>query len=364
MEQTMLQQPSIDLSSLRSWWAESGRRILPWRVQPNLYKTVVSEFMLQQTTVGTVVPFFERWMQKIPNFEALSRATENEILLLWSGLGYYGRARRLKELASLILRDPPKSYDEWLCLSGIGPYTAAAIASIACNDSVAVVDGNVVRVWSRLIDDDRVFKNQHEAYRCFFPLAQAHIFLDAPGDYNQAVMDLGATVCTPKNPDCAGCPLNRECGARRNHNVNNCPRFAPRRHRRQRRVRLWIQRGRKLLVRRISDLSSTSLNGFYELPERTPDTWSFAEIKEFFFRRNRSIGQCTFTEEVYRAEVGDVPSGGDLKWIHDVHDVPLSGPHRRWILQYLLNDGVLAPPDEMGRRARIPVERPAVSVVE
>jgi A/G-specific adenine glycosylase len=295
--------------------------------------------MLQQTTVKMVVPFFERWMRQIPDFEALARATEEDVVLLWSGLGYYSRARRLRELAPHVLHTSPKKYEEWLQLPGIGPYTAAAIASIAWDDPVAVVDGNVVRVWSRLTNEVRVFKSQHAARQHFSSIAQEHIFVDAPGDYNQAMMDLGATICTPRDPQCTQCPLSRECMALRCKNIHTCPHFESRPRRRQRKVRLWIQRGQQLLVRRISDSSATSLNGLYELPEWSEETRAFTEIEEFFFSHKRSIGQCTFTEDIYRASIRALPDNPDFTWICNVDTVALSGPHRRWIVRYLLTPG-------------------------
>ena len=145
--------------ALLGWYA-SAQRQLPWRSNPSIYKTVVSEFMLQQTQVKTVVPYFERWLEQFPDFAALASAPGEAVLKYWEGLGYYSRARNLHKLAKtyVALASKPATAAEWQELPGIGPYTAAAISSIAQNYPAAVVDGNVVRILARLTGDDRMFK--------------------------------------------------------------------------------------------------------------------------------------------------------------------------------------------------------------
>ena len=154
--------PSLDAPAFRralAAWFERHRRTLPWRTERSLYRTVVSEFMLQQTQVATVLPYFERWMKALPDFAALAAAEEAVVLKLWEGLGYYRRARFLHKLARefVALPAPPRTADAWAELTGVGPYTAAAIASLAFDDPAACVDGNVVRILARITGDTRAF---------------------------------------------------------------------------------------------------------------------------------------------------------------------------------------------------------------
>ena len=201
--------------NLLSWYYDQRRR-LPWREKPSLYGTVVSEFMLQQTRVSTVLPYFERWMKEFPDFKVLAGADESDVLKLWEGLGYYSRARNLHKLAKQIveLESIPQTRAEWLEFPGVGPYASAAISSIAFEEPEAVVDGNVVRIFARLFKDQREYKGTAEATKKMATLTQSFLNLDNPGDHNQAVMELGATVCLPKKPLCLICPVSESCLAR------------------------------------------------------------------------------------------------------------------------------------------------------
>ena len=176
-------------------WFDEQRRDLPWRQDPSLYKTVVSEFMLQQTRVSTVIPYFKNWLNKFPDFYSLSQADEKEVLKAWEGLGYYSRARNLHQLSKTAAnwKHPPVSVKEWQTLPGVGPYIAAAVTSISLDQPEAVCDGNVVRVLSRLFAISEIFKDGATAQKKLRPLAQKLINSGRPGDYNQAVMELGAT---------------------------------------------------------------------------------------------------------------------------------------------------------------------------
>ncbi|MBI2335873.1 MAG: A/G-specific adenine glycosylase [Deltaproteobacteria bacterium] len=193
-------------------WYDKNKRELPWRKTCDPYKIWVSEIMLQQTQVATVIPYFERFIQAFPTIEILAKSPLEKMLGLWSGLGYYRRARHLHEAAKIIYQKKyfPKTKLEWLELPGIGEYTASAIASIAFNEATAVVDGNVVRVLAR------VFALQGHAKalqlkKTVQAKADQLIDLKTPGDFNQAMMELGATVCTPKNPNCPQCPIKSHC---------------------------------------------------------------------------------------------------------------------------------------------------------
>jgi len=173
--------------------------------------------MLQQTQVATVIPYFERWMQRFPNVAALANAAESDVLHAWQGLGYYSRARNLQRAAALMVRDHagsvPNEVEMLRALPGIGPYSAGAIASIAYGKAEPLVDGNVIRVLSRLFalrgDPNRKPLNGE-----IWAHARALVPVQEPGDFNQALMELGATVCTPRTPRCDACPLSRVCQAR------------------------------------------------------------------------------------------------------------------------------------------------------
>lgn len=194
-----------------SGWFERQRRVLPWRDKPTLYRVWISEIMLQQTQVVTVIPYFERFVARFPDVKTLAAASEEDVMRLWAGLGYYSRARNLHKTAKIIAEKGfPKTRDGWLAMPGVGNYTAGAILSIALNKPEAILDGNVERVLSRIrlvSDKKRLWKLS----RAFIRTAN-HRKLD-PSQMNQALMELGATVCTPQKPRCSGCPFFEICRA-------------------------------------------------------------------------------------------------------------------------------------------------------
>ena len=199
-------------------WYDRVKRDLPWRSAtpdtPDFYRVWVSEIMLQQTRVEAVIPYYERFLARFPDVKSLAAASEPDVLTAWSGLGYYSRARNLHRGAKqAVLNGLPDSYDELLKLSGIGPYTAAAIASIALGEARAAVDGNVIRVISRLTNDPSEVSSPVTRRR-FTEEAQELLDPRRPGDFNQAMMELGATVCVPRTPRCEQCPVARFCAAR------------------------------------------------------------------------------------------------------------------------------------------------------
>lgn len=202
--------------SLLAWYKTNARE-LPWRSDHSPYRTWVSEIMLQQTQVDTVIPYFHRWMAHFPDVQALARADEREVLSCWEGLGYYSRACNLLRSAKIIVEDIngklPQTSAALQKLPGIGPYTAAAIASIAFGEDVAAVDGNIRRVFSRVFDVREPARSP-EGERKLWALAEANLPQGQAGNYNQALMDLGATICLPKNPDCKICPIMDFCQAK------------------------------------------------------------------------------------------------------------------------------------------------------
>ncbi len=201
---------------LLDWWRRDGRD-LPWRRRRTPYRVWVAEMMLQQTQVETVRPYFARWLRRFPSFRSLAAARQDEVLKCWEGLGYYSRARNMHAAARTVVNELggrlPRTTPELRKLPGIGPYTAGAIASIAFGLDEPVLDGNVIRVLCRLLairrnpSDARVRKSLWQLAGRLVPPGEA-------GPFNEAMMDLGATICTPRRPDCPHCPLRTVCDAR------------------------------------------------------------------------------------------------------------------------------------------------------
>ena len=207
-------------------WFETHQRELPWRSHPTPYYVWLSEVILQQTRVSQGLDYFNRFVERWPSVGDLAAATEEEVLKMWQGLGYYSRARNLHKCAKEVVRlydgVLPADYGKLLKLPGIGPYTAAAIASIAFGLPHAVVDGNVYRVLSRLFDIATPI-NSDEGIKTFAALADELLDRQHPGLHNQAMMELGALQCVPKNPDCLQCPLQAHCLAFDHHTVEERP---------------------------------------------------------------------------------------------------------------------------------------------
>lgn len=197
-------------------WYTDNQRTLPWRLTKDPYRVWLSEIILQQTRVAQGLPYYERFITQFPTLKSLAEAPQQKILRIWQGLGYYSRARNLHACARQVVKEYggkfPQEYDQLLKLKGIGPYTAAAIASIAFNKQAAVVDGNVYRVLSRVFGIQTDISST-EGKNIFSELANRLIDKNDPGTYNQALMEFGALFCTPKNPDCEGCIFRKSCFA-------------------------------------------------------------------------------------------------------------------------------------------------------
>ena len=198
------------------YWYDNNKRSLPWRNKCSLkqkeYFTLVSEFMLQQTQVKTVIPYFNNFLKNIPDFQALAKVNETKLLRYWQGLGYYSRAKNLKKSARLILEKYngrlPNNYDELKKLPGVGDYTASAISAIAFNKKIIPLDGNIERLLKRILNlktDKEINKeNLHKEKKVFGQTSRSN-------DYVQALMEIGALICKPKNPNCKICPITRNC---------------------------------------------------------------------------------------------------------------------------------------------------------
>ena len=259
---------SVDASRLLAWYDER-KRDLPWRRTPiDPYRVWISEIMLQQTRVDTVIGYYERFLARFPTVNALANARLDDVLALWSGLGYYARARNLHRAAQRI-RDEhagrfPDDANAVRALPGIGDYTAGAVLSIAFGRREALVDGNVIRVLARVRALAGNPKESRLKNACW-DLARALVPAERPGDFNQALMELGATVCTPRSPRCGECPISRACSAREQGRAEEIPATPPKAKRPHRRVDCAvIARGdRVLLVRRPDE---GLLGGLWELP--------------------------------------------------------------------------------------------------
>ena len=207
-------------------WYDENKRTLPWRDHVSPYGVWVSEVMLQQTQVKAVIPYYLRFMEKYPDIRDLAAASLEPILKSWEGLGYYARARNLHKAANIVVRDMngviPDNFTSFLSLPGVGDYIASAVQSIAFGHAHAVVDGNVKRVLARLFCMDTPV-NHASAHKVFKAIAEDLLYRKDAGSFNQALMELGALVCRPKNPDCSGCPLSGECLANETGRTGDFP---------------------------------------------------------------------------------------------------------------------------------------------
>ncbi|WP_061029154.1 A/G-specific adenine glycosylase [Bradyrhizobium sp. CCH5-F6] len=251
-------------------WYDRHRRRLPWRAAPgetsDPYRVWLSEIMLQQTTVKAVGPYFEKFVERWPDVTALGRASQDDVLRMWAGLGYYSRARNLYACAVTVTREHggvfPSTEEGLRALPGIGPYTAAAIAAIAFDRRTMPVDGNIERVVSRLF---AVEEELPQAKPRIQQLAATLLADSRAGDSAQALMDLGASICTPKKPACSLCPLNEDCTARAQGTQETFPRKAPKKSGALRRGAAFVvTRGDELLVR--SRPEKGLLGGMTEVP--------------------------------------------------------------------------------------------------
>lgn len=265
-------------------WYKANRRDLPWRKTRDPYRVWVSEIMLQQTRVAAVLMRYEQFLRRFPNAAKLAAARESSVLAQWSGLGYYRRARSLHAAAKIISREFggrfPRTAEQWLTLPGIGRYTAAAIASIVFDEPVAVLDGNVERVLGRLL-------GRSHRQKALWEKAQLLLDRERPGDFNQAMMELGAVICLPAQPQCAMCPVASFC---RTRGRGRAYRQKSRSCKREIYHSLAQKEGSILLTRR-SD-SNTLMPRMWELPEVRP-----RNVKALFSVRH-AITVTNFTVQV------------------------------------------------------------------
>ena len=324
----------IDRPALLLAWYDRHRRVLPWRPpqgrRPDPYAVWLSEIMLQQTGVKTVGPYFEKFLARWPSVAALGRASLDDVLRMWAGLGYYSRARNLHACAVAVLRDHggvfPDTEEGLRALPGIGPYTAAAIAAIAFDRRTMPVDGNIERVVSRLFAVEELLP---QAKPTIQRLAATLLGDCRAGDSAQALMDLGSSICTPKKPACSLCPFLATCAARQRGDQESFPRKAPKKSGALRRGAAFVvTRGDELLVRRRPEKGL--LGGMTEVPG---SDWLAAQDDDAVLKQapqlagmtrwHRKVGVVThvFTHfplelVVYTAEVpARTRAPKDMRWV-------------------------------------------------
>lgn len=268
-----------DMAQNLEWWFASAQRDLPWREAQNArdgYRVLVSEVMLQQTTVAAVIPFYQRFLARFPDIKTLANAEIDEVLPLWAGLGYYSRARNLHAAARVVMQKHdgifPQIFEEVLALPGVGRYTAGAVCSIAFNQKMPIVDANVARVLSRVLcleGDVKSPKVQAQLWNGATELVNAST---RPAQFNPAMMELGALICVPKTPRCETCPVSGFCGAFQSKRQNEFPQFAPKKaHQPMHDVCVLFADTTGVLLRQRST-ENTAKNwwkGMWELPRTT-----------------------------------------------------------------------------------------------
>ena len=310
-------------------WYDRCARVMPWRGIHDPYRTWVSESMLQQTRVETVIPYYAHFLNRFPTLSDLASADESEVLKMWEGLGYYSRARNLLKGARQVMDQYhgvlPSDPEKLQKISGIGPYTAGAIASIAYNVPVPAVDGNVIRVFSRLFGI-RENTGLPKVRKKLEHLAGSVVPQARPGDYNQAVMDLGATVCVPGTPDCARCPLSAVCDAFARGDAEDLP-VIPRT--RPPKIIRWtvpvILSGDRVLARRRTE---SLLHGLWSFPllECDPSAVSAVINRKFHLpvvlERDALPARHVFTHLIWEMTVipmktdPDLPDPPDYRWLN------------------------------------------------
>jgi len=282
-------------------WFEESQRVMPWRETYNPYHIWLSEIMLQQTQVATVIPYFERYIERYPTIEELSEADETEVLKLWEGLGYYSRARRLipcaKEVVDNYDGKLPKDYKELIALPGIGPYTAGAILSIAYNLPYPAVDGNVKRVFSRVYNV-QVPVNDPKYHKTFETLVRDVMPKNAR-NFNQGLMELGALICKPSSPECDACPISDYCEAKKLSTQTLLPIY---KKKPDKRVRHWcmglIEYNNQLLVE-FRD-KETLLGQMWGVPslEVSSESYSVEALSEYLATYGIEEGTLEYLGEV------------------------------------------------------------------
>ena len=320
---------------------------MPWRDHPDPYAVWVSEIMLEQTRVETVIPYFEKWMKLFPDIFSLANASERDVLNAWEGLGYYSRARNLHKAAKIVASQfngqLPRDLTELRTLPGIGRYTVGAIASIAFKMDEATLDGNLRRVFSRLYDVTEL-ADSPTGEKILWDLVAQNLPKGKAGDYNQALMDLGATICLPKNPRCLLCPLMDMCKARENGTQELRPVLKAKKQVPQyiHAAAVIVERGRVLLNQRPAD---GLLGGMWEFPNARVEQDPAAELEKALrsagrlrVKRGEALGivlhaysHFKVVVHAFRCKALSIPKEKNLKWVKltELEDYPMGKVDRQ-----------------------------------
>ena len=356
MNPTPLDEPVLrDLRRRLSAWFDARRRDLPWRGDGDPYRIWVSEVMLQQTQVKTVIPYYSRFVERYPDIKTLAGADMQDVLKCWEGMGYYARARNLLAAARALVasgrNEVPRDYQEFRALPGVGDYIAAAVMSIAFGQPLGVVDGNVTRVLSRLFEITHSVGSA-AARRTYREYAQTLLDPDRPGDFNQAMMELGATVCRPRGPLCGDCPIKTRCGAFAASRPDEFPvrrrsKPVPRYH-----IAVGvIQKNERVLITRREE--SGLLGGLWEFPggkvaaNEAPEDACRREVAEEVNLEIEVTDYLTHIEHAYshfkigvdvfacRYKAGEIELRGpiDYRWIlvDELDDYAFPGANRKFL---------------------------------
>lgn len=330
---------------------------MPWRDHPDPYAVWVSEIMLQQTRVETVIPYFEKWMKLFPDVSALANASEQDILNAWEGLGYYSRARNLHKAAKIVASkfngELPRDLTDLRSLPGIGRYTVGAIASMAFGMDEPTLDGNLRRVFARLFDVSE-FADSPAGEKILWELASQNLPKGQAGDYNQALMDLGATICLPKNPRCLLCPLMAMCKARENGTQKLRPVLKP-----KKKTPHYVHAA-GVIVEQIANLphvllaqrpSKGLLGGMWEFPNGRVEGNPAKELVKALnapyrlsVRGKEALGvirhaytHFKVTVHAFRCESVSIPKNKNLKWVrvNELDDYPMGKVDRQIARKFL-----------------------------
>ena len=312
---------------------EQYQRKMPWRETKNPYAIWISEIMLQQTRVSTVIPYYNRWLEKFPTAHTLAEAPLDHVLSEWAGLGYYSRARNLhraaKEISANHKGQLPQSLEELRKLPGIGRYTAGAIASIAFRQNAPLVDGNVSRLFSRLFCIEDEIKSNTAIKKIWSIAEKIVVESKNPGDYNQGLMELGATVCTPTNPSCEICPLSNLCQAALSDRQGEFPKQKPRIKNKDLPLMevsgIWVLRKNKLLLARRKP--EGLFGGLWEIPQSsTIDTLQkyfgseiHLESTTPFHTHRQTLSHRRLVINVWPARIpGKIPKSPEQNQLYDL----------------------------------------------
>jgi A/G-specific adenine glycosylase len=316
--------------ALFKWYRRHGRE-LPWRRTCDPYAILVSEFMLQQTQVATVVPYYKAWLRRFPNFRALADASESDVLHAWQGLGYYARARNLHALARTVVDGHhgrlPMSIEQLRTLPGIGKYTAHAVATFAFDQSVPIIEANTARVLARVFDL-RTPIDSATGQSTLWNSAATLIPKKSSADFNSALLDLGALVCLPRNPKCGICPVKNVCRAK---NPELLPVKRPRP-----KTKLLVEkhaftiRGDKLLLRK----ATKRWRGMWILPSFQLDGLKPSSLREPIHSSVFPFTNHRITLDIFRVGRGKIDNRRE-RWFYprELSSIPIPSPHRRAIEQ-------------------------------